>query len=122
VLGGKAMGNFGKAFKQYTGVTLQNVSTAALGGLFFAGSNQVLARYAKPVYQAMVSVPLIGTALPNILMGAALKALAGFAPKGVLRDSANQIAEGLVISAAVGIGVQATQLIPIPGLSPVNPA
>lgn len=94
----------------------------AAGGAFYGTTNKLMATYASPVYNMMQKIPVVGTVLPNIILGA----LFTYGGQKVKNDMAKQVlmtlGQGLIGAGAVGIGVNASQMIPAlsAGLSGVS--
>lgn len=115
--GGKSMG---KGLEKWLGFSGMEIGSFALGGAFYASSNQLLARFLAPVHSALASIPVVGPALPNILVGVGLHYLSGKSKNKMIKDTSKAIGEGLIASSFVGIGVNAAQYVP--GLAPALPA
>jgi hypothetical protein len=88
----------------------------AIGGAFYGYSNKMLGTYAAPVQAALNKVPVVGPTLPNLLVGVGLTLLAkqGFIAKNkMVSEVVSTLGQGLIGAAAVGIGVNASQMIPM---------
>lgn len=97
-------------FEKYTGHSIQEAGGLALGGLAYGAVNSLMAKVpgVNKVQSMLVKVPVIGTSLPTLLLGAVLNAIGE-----KKKIKALQIAgSGLVGASIVGMGVNASQLIP----------
>ena len=113
---GGGMPKFGKNLQKWLGYSMPELSSLALGGAFYAASNQMLARWARPIHSALAGIPIVGPALPNLVIGMGLNYLSTMAKMPALKNAAKMIGEGLVASSVVGMGVNASQFVP--GLQP----
>ena len=95
--------------QKYLGHDVKEIAGLAAGGAIYGAVNGVTAKYAKPVHDILVKVPVVGTALPSLLAGVALMVLAdkvkAAAPAAIL-------GRGLIGASVVGMGVNASQLVP----------
>jgi histone H1/5 len=95
--------------QKYLGHDVKEIAGLAAGGAIYGAVNGMTAKYAKPVHDALVKVPVVGTALPSLLVGVGLMVLAdrvkAAAPAAIL-------GKGLIGASVVGMGVNASQLIP----------
>jgi hypothetical protein len=108
------IGGIMSQFEKYTGHSLQEAGGLAFGGLAYGAINSLMAKVpvVSKVNEMLVKVPVIGTSLPTLLLGAILNAI-GEKKKIKALSIAGQ---GLVGASIVGMGVNASQLVP--GLKP----
>jgi hypothetical protein len=104
----------GNMIEQYLGHTNKEALGLVGGGLAYGAVNSLLMKLpvVNKIHAQLVKVPVIGTALPTLVLGALLVKL-GQSKKNALLQQAGA---GLVGASIVGIGVNASQLIP--GLKP----
>ena len=94
---------------KYLGHDMKDLAGLAAGGAIYGAVNGVTAKYAKPVHDILVKVPVVGTALPSLLAGVALIVLAD---KVKAAAPAKILGQGLVGASIVGMGVNAAQMVP----------
>jgi adenylate kinase/ribonuclease R len=103
-----------------------DIGSFALGGAFYASSNALLARFARPVHDMLAKIPVVGPAMPNFIMGVALNYLSQTVKTKALKDAFDSLGDGLIASSVVGMGVNAAQFVPmlqpmaLPGMSGVD--
>jgi hypothetical protein len=105
------------------GMTMTEVGSLAAGGLLYGAVNGAVARFARPVHSALVRVPVVGTALPTLVLGA----IANYLGERQNIEALKIVGKGLVGASVVGIGVNAAQMVPflrpapaVPGSRPVS--
>jgi len=108
------IGGIMSQFEKYTGHSVQEAGGLLAGGLAYGAVNSLMAKVpgVKNVQAMLVKIPVVGTSLPTLLLGAILNAIGE-----KKKIKALQIAgSGLVGASIVGMGVNASQLVP--GLKP----
>lgn len=108
------IGGIMSQFEKYTGHSVQDAGGLLAGGLAYGAVNSLMAKVpgVKNVQAMLVKIPVVGTSLPTLLLGAILNAIGE-----KKKIKALQIAgSGLVGASIVGMGVNASQLVP--GLKP----
>jgi hypothetical protein len=103
----------GSVFKSWTGHEVAEAGALALGGGLYGAANGLMGRVPglKMVQAQLVKVPVVGTALPTLLLGALLHKLGERQRIGALQV----VGKGLIGASVVGMGVNASQMVP--GLS-----
>ena len=94
--------------EKFTGQSVSEMGALALGGALYGLVNSSMAKYLAPVQKILVSVPVVGTALPTLVIGALLNF---FGEKQKIK-ALSIIGKGLVGSSVVAMGVNASQMIP----------
>jgi len=112
ILGEEGMMKAQNQFMRYFGMDMKEAGSLALGGATYGLVNSLLARFASPVHGALVKVPVLGSALPTLLVGAVINYFGERQKMDILKT----LGKGLIGSSVVGMGVNAAQMIP--GLSP----
>lgn len=103
--------------ERFTGHTVAEAGSLALGGALYGVVNTSMARYAKPVHNILAKVPVVGSSLPTLVAGALLNYLGERQGIAALQT----VGKGLVGASVVGMGVNAAQMIPgLKGASPVS--
>ena len=88
------------------------MSALMFGGAFYGYSNQLMSKYARPVYDAFQAVPVVGPTLPNLLLGIGMTMASKKVKQKMASEVLMTIGQGMIGSAAVGIGVNASQYVP----------
>lgn len=94
------------------GSDVKELGGLAAGGLLYGAVNSAAAKWARPVHSQLVKIPVVGSALPTLLIGALLNYLGD--RQGI--DAAKTVGKGLIGASVVGMGVSASQMVP--GLKP----
>lgn len=94
--------------KQYTGHETAELISLAAGGALYGAVNGAAAKYAKPLHNVLVKVPVVGTALPTLVIGALLNYLGERQNIAALKTAG----KGLVGASVVGMGVNLSQQVP----------
>lgn len=94
------------------GSSMKEVGGLAAGGMLYGAVNSAAARFAKPIHTQLAKIPVVGTALPTLLIGA----LANYLGERQNIDALKVVGKGLVGASVVGMGVNASQMVP--GLKP----
>jgi len=105
--------------EKITGMSMPEAGGLLVGGLAYGAVNSLLSKIpvVKTVHAQLLKVPVIGSALPTLLAGALLN-LAGDKYK---MKAASMLGKGLIGAAVVGMGVNASQLVPgLKGMSGVD--
>lgn len=108
------LGGVMNKIEQALGHSMAEAGSLALGGALYGVVNSSTAKYLPKVHQTLAKVPVIGTALPTLLVGALLNHLGQ-------RQKINALSilgKGLVGASVVGAGVNASQMVP--GLRPAT--
>jgi len=100
--------------EKYLGMDLKEAGSLALGGATYGAVNSALARFAAPVHNILIKVPVIGSAMPTLMVGAVLN----FFGERQSMDILKTLGKGLIGSSVVGMGVNASQMVP--GLKPAE--
>jgi len=100
--------------EKYLGMDLKEAGSLALGGATYGAVNSALARFAAPVHNILIKVPVIGSAMPTLMVGAVLN----FFGERQKMDILKTLGKGLIGSSVVGMGVNASQMVP--GLKPAE--
>lgn len=95
-------------FEQYTGHSIEEAGSLALGGALYGAVNGLTAKYAKPVHSILAKVPVVGTALPTLVVGVLLNQLG----KKQRISALQTVGKGLIGASVVGMGVNASQMVP----------
>jgi hypothetical protein len=90
------------------GMSAVEVGGLAAGGLLYGAVNGAVARFARPIHTQLVKVPVVGTALPALLLGA----IANYLGERQGIEALKVVGKGLVGASVVGIGVNASQMVP----------
>lgn len=108
----------GSMFEQYTGHTVVEAGGLALGGALYGAANGLLSRIpvVKTAHAALVKVPVVGSALPTLLLGALIHKLGS--KQGI--KALEVVGKGLVGASVVGMGVNASQMVPFLRPAPVS--
>lgn len=103
--------------EQLLGTSVKEVGGLAAGGLLYGAVNAAAAKYAKPVHSQLAKIPVVGTALPTLLIGA----LANYIGERQGIDALKVVGKGLVGASVVGMGVNASQMVPAlrPAAAPI---
>jgi len=105
--------------EKITGMSMPEAGGLLVGGLAYGAVNSLLSKIpvVKTVHAQLLKVPVVGSALPTLLAGALLN-LAGEKYK---LKAASMLGKGLIGAAVVGMGVNASQLVPgLKGMSGVD--
>lgn len=105
--------------EKITGMSMPEAGGLLVGGLAYGAVNSLLSKIpvVKTVHAQLLKVPVVGSALPTLLAGALLN-LAGDKYK---IKAASMLGKGLIGAAVVGMGVNASQLVPgLKGMSGVD--
>jgi hypothetical protein len=105
--------------EKITGMSMPEAGGLLVGGLAYGAVNSLLSKIpvVKTVHAQLLKVPVIGSALPTLIAGALLN-LAGDKYK---LKAASMLGKGLIGAAVVGMGVNASQLVPgLKGMSGVD--
>lgn len=95
-------------FDKYTGHSVAEAGSLALGGALYGAVNSATAKYAKPVHNILAKVPVVGSSLPTLLVGAVLNYLGE--QRGI--KAASVLGKGLIGASIVGMGVNASRMVP----------
>jgi hypothetical protein len=111
------MGGTMRNIESLLGSNMKEVGGLAAGGLLYGAVNGAVARFARPVHSQLVKIPVVGTALPTLLMGA----LANWLGERQGIEALQVVGKGLVGASVVGMGVNASQMVPQlrPAVSPI---
>ena len=96
------------------GHSMAEAGSLALGGALYGVVNSSTAKYLPKVHQTLARVPVVGTALPTLLVGALLN----FLGERQKINALSVLGKGLVGASVVGAGVNASQMVP--GLRPAT--
>ncbi len=112
------VGGMMSKFSDVTGHSIKEAGGLALGGLAYGAVNSLMTKIpgVNKVQEQLVKVPVIGTSLPTLLMGVALNLIGSKMKNKAAKDALEIAGSGLVGASIVGMGVNASQLIP--GLKP----
>lgn len=105
--------------EKFTGMSMPEAGGLLVGGLAYGAVNSLLSRIpvVKTVHSQLLKVPVVGSALPTLLAGALLN----WAGDKYKVKAASMLGKGLVGAAVVGMGVNASQLVPgLKGMSGVD--
>jgi hypothetical protein len=105
--------------EKFTGMSMPEAGGLLVGGLAYGAVNSLLSRIpvVKTVHAQLLKVPVVGSALPTLLAGALLN----WAGDKYKMKAASMLGKGLVGAAVVGMGVNASQLVPgLKGMSGVD--
>lgn len=108
-------------FNQYAGKIgpiAGELGALGIGGLFYGSFNKVMAVYVPGVHRALNSIPVFGPVAPNLLLGIGLTVLSQRAQNRMIKNVGMTMGQGLIGSAVVGMGVNASQFLP----APINPS
>lgn len=103
--------------KSMLGTDVKELGGLAAGGLLYGAVNSAAAKWVRPVHSQLVKIPVVGTALPTLLIGA----LANYFGERQGIDALKTVGKGLIGASVVGMGVSASQMVPglKPGAAPV---
>lgn len=96
--------------EKFTGMSMPEAGGLLIGGLAYGAVNSILAKIpvVSKVHAQLVKIPVVGSALPTLLAGA----LCNFIGDKKNIKALKMIGTGLVGAAVVGMGVNASQLVP----------
>lgn len=97
--------------RKFTGHDMMELGGLVVGGATYGVVNNAMAKYIPSVHGMLVKIPVVGTALPNLLVGVLLN----FIGDKKKIKALSMVGAGMVGSAVVGMGVNASTMIP--GLS-----
>ncbi len=105
-------------FEQWTGHSVVEAGGLAVGGALYGAANGLLSRIpvVKTAHAALVKVPVVGSALPTLLLGAILHKVGS--KQGI--KALEVVGKGLVGASVVGMGVNASQMVPFLRPAPVS--
>jgi hypothetical protein len=103
----------GSVIRNWTGLTMQDAGVLAVGGALYGAVDGAMARYAAPVYNQLVKVPVVGRSMPVLVAGIA----ALWAAKQFRINALRMLGDGIISASVVSMGVDAAQLIPGLGMS-----
>lgn len=99
-------GSMDKQVQDWTGHSLKEISGLAAGGAVYGALNSLVNKYAKPVADITNSVPVVGSSILPILLGALIHKYGNKVP------FAKELGEGIVGASVVGLGVSLSSVIP----------
>lgn len=102
------LGGIMDQFEKYTGHSIEEAGSLALGGALYGIVNSMTAKHLKPVHSILSKVPVVGNALPTLVAGALLNYLGE--RQGI--KALKVLGTGLVGASVVGMGVNASQMVP----------
>jgi len=107
------LGDMQSTVQKFIGMDLKEAGSLALGGATYGAVNAGLARFAAPVHNILVKIPVIGSAMPTLVVGGLLNFFGERQNMEILKT----LGKGLIGSSVVGMGVNAAQMVP--GLKPM---
>jgi hypothetical protein len=105
--------------EKFTGMSMPEAGGLLVGGLAYGAVNSILSKIpvVKVVHGQLLKVPVVGSALPTLMAGALLN----FLGDKYKVKAASMLGKGLVGAAVVGMGVNASQMVPgLKGMSGVD--
>ena len=105
--------------EKFTGMSMPEAGGLLVGGLAYGAVNSILSKIpgVKIVHGQLLKVPVVGSALPTLMAGALLN----FLGDKYKVKAASMLGKGLVGAAVVGMGVNASQMVPgLQGMSGVD--
>lgn len=105
--------------EKFTGMSMPEAGGLLVGGLAYGAVNSILSKIpgVKIVHAQLLKVPVVGSALPTLMAGALLN----FLGDKYKQKHVSMLGKGLVGAAVVGMGVNASQMVPgLKGMSGVD--